>query len=110
MKKLKIPAHINAIIKMTSLFGRRFGRPQAPVAEGGPGHSWRRTLFEVPPPTGGGNARPPCHPSKEHPPMNSSPNAPWKGGRERSERWRETRNKGFPPRVSDGTGSPGPGG
>jgi len=35
--------------------------------------------------------------------MNSSPNAPWKGGRERSERWRETLNKGFPPRVSDRT-------
>ena len=35
--------------------------------------------------------------------MNSSPNAPWKGGRERSERWRETRSKGFPPRVSDRT-------
>jgi hypothetical protein len=42
--------------------------------------------------------------------MNSSPDAPWKGGRERSDRWRETLNKGFPPRVSDGTGSPGPGG
>jgi len=81
--------------------------PEAPIVEGGPGHSWRRTLFEVPPPTGGGNTRRPCHPSREHPPMNSSPNAPGKGGRERSERWRETLKKGFPPRVSDGTGSPG---
>ena len=36
MKKLKTSAHIKAIIKMTSRFGRRFGRPQAPVAEGGP--------------------------------------------------------------------------
>ena len=35
--------------------------------------------------------------------MNSSSNAPWKGGRERSDRWRETRNEGFPPRVSDRT-------
>jgi len=34
--------------------------------------------------------------------MNSSPDAPWKGGRERSERWRETLKKGFPPIVSDG--------
>jgi hypothetical protein len=34
--RLKIPANINAIIKMTSPFGRRLGRPQAPVAEGGP--------------------------------------------------------------------------
>jgi len=33
--------------------------------------------------------------------MNSSPNAPWKGGRERSDRWRETLVKGFPPRVSN---------
>jgi len=42
--------------------------------------------------------------------MNSSPDAPWKDGSERSERWRETQNKGFPPRVSDGTGSLGLGG
>jgi hypothetical protein len=27
-------------------------------------------------------------------------NAPWKGGRERGDRWRETLGKGFPPRVS----------
>ena len=42
--------------------------------------------------------------------MNSSSNAPWKDGRERSERWKETLRKGFLPRVSDGTGSPGGGG
>jgi len=42
--------------------------------------------------------------------MNSSPDAPGKEGRERSERWKETPGKGFLPRVSDGTGSPGPGG
>ena len=35
--------------------------------------------------------------------MNSSPNAPWKEGRERSERWKETLSKGFLPRVSDRT-------
>jgi hypothetical protein len=99
----------NAINKVT-MYGRRLGRPQAPVAEGGPGHSWRRTLSQVPPPTGGGNTRRPCHPSKEHPPMNSSPNAPWKEGRERSDRWKENPTKGFLPRVSDGTGSSGPGG
>jgi hypothetical protein len=39
--------------------------------------------------------------------MNSSPDAPWKDGRERSDRWKETLIKGFLPRVSDGTGSPG---
>ena len=86
---------------------RRRNRPRGPPSGGGP-----RTLLEEDPFAGSpSNGRrkypPPCHPSKEHPPMNSSPNAPWKGGRERSERWRETRNKGFPPRVSDGTGSPG---
>ncbi len=70
------------------------------AVRGPPGHSWRRTLSQGPPPTGGGNTRPPCHPSKEHPPMNSSSDAPRKGGRERSDRWRKTRNKGFPPRVS----------
>jgi len=32
--------------------------------------------------------------------MNSSPNAPWKDGSERSERWKETLEKGFLPRVS----------
>jgi hypothetical protein len=42
--------------------------------------------------------------------MNSLVNAPWKEGSERSERWKETLGKGFLPRVSDGTGSPGPGG
>ena len=42
--------------------------------------------------------------------MNSSPNAPGKEGRERSDRWKETLGKGFLPRVSDATGSPGPGG
>jgi len=42
--------------------------------------------------------------------MNSSPDAPWKEGRERSDRWKENPTKGFLPRVSDGTGSPGPGG
>jgi len=50
---------------------------QAMYLQGG-GHSWRRTLSQVPPPTGGGNTRLPCHPSKEHSPMNSSPDAPWK--------------------------------
>jgi hypothetical protein len=91
-----------------------------------------RTLLEEEPFTGSpSNGRrehpPPCHPSKEHPPMNSflnahrreilgkgyAPriskgtatedtwdNAPWKGGSERSERWRETLGKGFPPKVS----------
>jgi hypothetical protein len=39
--------------------------------------------------------------------MNSSPDAPWKDGSEQSERWKETLGKGFLPRVSDGTGSPG---
>ena len=39
--------------------------------------------------------------------MNSSVNAPWKEGSERSEGWKETLDKGFLPRVSDGTGSPG---
>jgi len=38
--------------------------------------------------------------------MNSPPKAPWKDGRERSERWRETPIKGFPPRVSDRTLAP----
>jgi hypothetical protein len=108
-KTIFLAINTNAINKVT-MYGRRLGRPQAPVAEGGPGHSWRRTLLQVPPPTGGGNTRRPCHPSKEHPPMNSSPNAPWKEGRERSDRWKETPTKGFLPRVSDGTGSPGPGG
>jgi len=42
--------------------------------------------------------------------MNTSPDAPWKDGRERSERWKETLKKDFLPRMSDGTGSPGPGG
>jgi hypothetical protein len=30
----------------------------------------------------------------------TSPYAPWKEGRERSERWKETLGKGFLPRVS----------
>jgi len=34
--------------------------------------------------------------------MNSSPNAPWKEGRERSERWKETLDKRFLPRVAEG--------
>jgi hypothetical protein len=33
-------------------------------------------------------------------PINSSPDAPWKDGRERSDRWKETLRKGFLPRVS----------
>ena len=41
--------------------------------------------------------------SEEHPAMNSSSNAPWKDGRERSDRWKETLGKGFLPRVSDRT-------
>ena len=39
--------------------------------------------------------------SKVHSLMNSSLNAPWKDGRERSDRWKETLCKGFLPRVSD---------
>jgi len=35
--------------------------------------------------------------------MNSSPDAPWKEGRECSDRWKETLGKGFLPRVSDRT-------
>jgi hypothetical protein len=37
-------------------------------------------------PHSGGGTRTLCLPSKEHPPMNSSPNAPWKDGSEHSER------------------------
>jgi hypothetical protein len=37
---------------------------------------------------------------KEHPPMNSSPDAHWKDSSEQSERWKETLGKGFLPRVS----------
>lgn len=33
-------------------------------------------------------------------PKNSRNNAPWKEGRERSERWKETRSQGFRPRVT----------
>ena len=36
-------------------------------------------------------------------PHDSSPDAPWKDGRERSDRWKETPLKGFLPRVSDRT-------
>jgi hypothetical protein len=73
------------------------------VVRGPPGHSWRRTPLRGSPPTGGGNTRPPCHPSKEHPPMNLSLYAPWKEGKERSDCWKETLKKGFLPRVSDRT-------
>jgi hypothetical protein len=38
--------------------------------------------------------------SKSIPPEDSSPDAPWKEGSERSERWKETPLKGFLPRVS----------
>jgi len=34
--------------------------------------------------------------------MNSLPNAPWKEGSERSERWKENLGEGFLPRVSQG--------
>jgi hypothetical protein len=54
------------------------------------GHSWRRNLSRVPPPTGGGKIRLPCHPFKEHFPMNSFLNAAKN----------ETLRKGFLPRVS----------
>jgi hypothetical protein len=40
--------------------------------------------------------------SKSVPPGDTSPNAPWKDGSERSERWKETLDKGFLPRVSGG--------
>jgi hypothetical protein len=35
--------------------------------------------------------------------MISSTKAPWKDGRERSDRWKETLSKGFLPKVSDRT-------
>ena len=38
-------------------------------------------------------------------PEDTSPDAPWKDGRERSERWKETLSKGFLPRVSVDSGS-----
>jgi len=34
------------------------------------------------------------------PPEDTSPDAPWKDGRERSDRWKETLREGFLPRVS----------
>ena len=39
--------------------------------------------------------------------MNLSANAPRKEGREQSDRWKETLNKGFLPRVSPGRGGYG---
>jgi len=45
-------------------------------------------------------------PIKGRPLTDSSPDAPWKDGREQSDRWKETPRKGFLPRVSDRTHRP----
>jgi hypothetical protein len=55
------------------------------------GHSWRRNLSQVPPPTGSGKNRPPCHPFKEHPPMDLFLDS----------QQEETLGKGFPRRLSE---------
>ena len=48
-----------------------------------------------------------CSPIKKSPLIGTSSNAPGKEGREQSDRWKETLNKGFLPRVSPGSGGLG---